>query len=164
MEQARSAPNRQAFVTTLWWWFITLLVLVILDDLTFGPFFWLIARLAGAVWAMLAVYAVYIPVQLFLVSRGTRDEPGRVAHWFLSRLDLERRYRQVQDNESKVRSRVAGGVSAVLTCLIIGGVLPPLLLWRQGFERRYVMQIAGVCSVVYATEFALLHGLVPAVI
>ncbi len=154
----------QSAWATIWWWFVTILTLVVLDDLTFGPFFWFLSRVAGALWAMLAVYVVYVPAQLFLVSRGTTDDPGGVAAWFLKRLDLQRRYREVGANEMLLRSKVAGGVSSVLMSLLIAGVLPPLLLWRQGYQRRFVMSIAVVCSVAYATEFAILHGLVPSLI
>jgi len=159
-----SAPARPALAVVLWWWAVTLAVLVVLDDLTFGPFFWAISRLAGPGWAMAAVYAIYVPVQLFLVRRGTAEEPGPVAHWFLRRLDLERRFERVGHNEERLHSRVVGAGSAVPLSLVIGGVLPPLLLWRRGFSADFVRRVAIVTAVVYATEFALLHGLLPSLV
>lgn len=160
MEPAQ-APARLPLAVVLWWWAVTLAVLVVLDDLTFGPFFWAISRLAGPGWAMAAVYAVYVPVQLFLVRRGTAEEPGPVAHWFLRRLDLERRFERVTHNEQRLRSGVVGAGSAVLLSLVIGGVLPPLLLWRRGYPVEFVRRLSVLTAFVYATEFALLHGLLP---
>lgn len=159
------SPNRhqrQSVGLTVWWWFVTLVTLVVLDDLTFGPFFWAVARLMGAVWAVAAVYAIYIPAQMFLVVRGTADSPGPVADWFLRRLDLQRRYSEVAQREGLLRSKIVGGLSSVAFSLLIGGVIPPLILWRQGYPRTFVIRIALLTSTVYATEFAVLHGLIPA--
>ncbi len=163
MTDVPTTRKRQRVAVTIWWWFVTVLTLVVLDDLTFGPFFWAISRVAGPWWAVAAVYAVYLPAQLFLVERGMRDEPGRIAAWFLRRLDLRRRYHQVSRNESHLRTRVVGVVSALVMSVFIAGVLPPLILWREGFDRVDVRRVAVLTSLVYATEFALLHGLLPAV-
>ena len=156
----RTNPTKRRLIG-LWWWAATIAILVVLDDLTFGPAFWLISRVAGPIWAVAAVYAVYVPAQLFLVARGTVDDPGRVASWFLSRLDLERRYQKVRDNERLMHSKVAGATSAVVLSLLIAGVLPPLILWRQGYSREFVLRVAVLTSVVYASEFALIHGYLP---
>jgi hypothetical protein len=162
--QDQAATPRRRLHHTIWWWTLTLVVLVVLDDLTFGPFFWVISRTAGPWWAVAAVYAVYVPVQIYLVRAGTRDHPGRLAQWFLQRLDLERRHPRIRENEHRIRSRVAGAGSAVALSLVIAGVLPPLLLWRQGYPRDFVRRLSVVTASVYATEFALLHGILPAVI
>ncbi len=164
MAEQSHADDRPSHLVTVWWWALTVATLVVLDDLTFGPLFWAIARLAGAGVAVAAVYAVYVPAQLWVLSRGVTDEPGRLATWFLQRLDLQRRAKPVQENEARVRSRVVGVGSALVLSLLIGGVLPPLLLWRRGWERRTVMQVGVATSVIYATEFALLHGIIPATI
>ena len=156
--------ERRNVWSTTWWWCLTLLTLVVLDDLTFGPAFWAISRLAGAVWAVVAIYAIYVPVQLFLVDRGTRSDPGRIASWFLTRLDLQRRHPEIRRNELRLRAKVLGLLSSVGLSLLIGGVLPPLILHRRGFPRRVVLPTALVTSLVYATEFAVLHGLIPALI
>ncbi len=146
----------------LGWWALTILILVVLDDLTFGPAFWAISRLAGPLVAVAAIYAIYLPVQVFLVARGTTEDPGRFAAFFLRRLDLERRSEQVARNERRLRSKVLGVGSALLGSLVIGGVLPPLLLWRSGMPRPQVLRLSVATSAIYATEFALLHGLLPA--
>lgn len=139
-------------------------VLTVLDDLTFGPFFWLLSRAAGPAWAVLAVYAVYVPAHLEMVRQGTAARPHRAVAWLLSRYDLQRRSRHVARNEAHLRSRVVGAGSAVALSLVIGGALPALLLWRQGFDRRFVRRLSVVTSVLYATEYALLHGLLPSLL
>lgn len=159
---AQSSNKRdQSPLETVGWWFATIATLVVLDDLTFGPIFWALAVLAGSWWAVGAVFAVYVPVQVYLVRRATEPSPGRVAAWFLHRLELERRYEPIQRNDQRVRSRVVGVVSATALSLLIGGVLPPILLYRRGWPRDDVRRLSLLTSTVYAAEFALLHGLIP---
>lgn len=161
MPQASSERLRSTLATVAWW-IATIFTLVVLDDLTFGPIFWVIARVGGAWWAVAAVFAVYVPVQVFLVRRGTAPTPGRLAAWFLSRLDLERRFEPLRTNEQRLRNQVAGVVSALALSFVIGGVLPPLLLYRRGWPRLAVRRLSIWTSVLYACEFAVLHGLIPA--
>jgi hypothetical protein len=59
---------------------------------------------------------------------------------------------------------VTGGVSAVVSSVLIAGVLPPLLLWRLGYGVAFVRRISYATSTVYATEFALLHGFLPSLV
>jgi hypothetical protein len=160
------APDRSPVSRTevVLWWAATLIVLAVLDDLTFGPVFWTLSRLVGPVVAVVAVYAVYVPVQVFLVRRATTDDPGRLARFLLARFDVQRRFQRVADNETRLRSCVVGGGSALLMSLVIGGVLAPLLLWRSGWPRRTVRRLSIATAVLYATEFAVLHGLLPSAI
>jgi hypothetical protein len=160
---ATSSPRPRRW-SVVGWWALTVLTLVVLDDLTFGPAFWAISRLAGPLVAVAAIYAVYVPVQVYLVARGTSEDPGRFAGFFLRRLDLERRNAHVARNEQHLRSRVLGAGTALVGALVIGGVLPPLLLWRRGAPRRRVLRLSVATALVYATEFALLHGLLPAAV
>jgi hypothetical protein len=146
----------------VFWWVATCAVLVVLDDLTVGPAFWALSRLAGPVVAVIAIYSVYVPGQIYLVRQATTDEPGRATRFFLRRFDVERRSPHIARNERHVRSRVVGAGSALLGTLLIAGVLPPLLLWRQGYDRTFVRRLSVATAMLYATEFALLHGLLPA--
>ncbi len=146
------------------WWIATVLTLVVLDDLTFGPIFWLISRTAGPWVAAGLALCIYTSAQVFIVYRATEEVPGRIASFFLNRLDLNRRSRHVAENERKLHSRVGGWASAILLTPVIGGVLPPLLLWRIGWDRRTVRRIVLVCAPIYAVEFAVLHGLIPALV
>lgn len=164
MAEESLVEGRPSRLVTVWWWVLTLATLVVLDDLTFGPFFWAIARFASAGVAVVAVFAIYVPAQLWVLSRAVTEDPGRLAAWFLRRLSLERRVKAVQANEQRVRARVVGVGSALLLSLLIGGVLPPLLLWHRGWNQRAVMRVGVATSFVYAAEFAFLHGIIPAAI
>lgn len=154
-------PAAPRWYATVLWWAVTLATLVVLDDFTFGPGFWLLSYFGSPLLGFLAAMAVYVPMQVFIVGRGMADEPGRVASFFLSRLDLQRRSAAIGDRERQLKSRVTGALSAVALSLVIGGVIPPLLLWRQGYERTFVRRISFVTATVYATEFAALHGALP---
>lgn len=146
------------------WWVATVLTLVVLDDLTFGPVFWLLSRTAGPWVAATAALVIYTSAQIYIVFRATEPEPGRIASFFLRRLDLARRSPAVHANEQKLRSQVVGWGSSILLTPVIGGVIPPLVLWRRGWEASAVRQVACVCAPIYAVEFALLHGLIPGLI
>lgn len=157
----RARRRRPSVVQTTFWWALTVLTLVVLDDLTFGPFFWAVSRFAGAAVAVGLIFAIYVPAQVYIVHRGMQPEPGRVAQFFLHRLDLTRRRPEIRARETQLHRRVAGGTSALLASLLIAGVLPPLLLWRAGYSRSFVSRISWATATVYAAEFALLHGFVP---
>lgn len=160
-DTTHDTPSAASRWSVIAWWVATLVTLVVLDDLTFGPVFWLISRL-GSTWLGVAVvFAVYVPAQVFIVYRGTEPEPGRVAAFFLRRFALERRVGQVARNERALQQRVLGAGTAILLSLVIGGVLPPLLLWRRGVSRTEVRRLSVVTATVYAAEFAVLHAVVP---
>lgn len=150
------------WLRTAWWWAITVVTLVVLDDLTFGPAFWAIARLLSAEAAVAAVLITYIPVQVFIVHRATSPEPGRFAAFFLNRLALERRSERIAAREKALHGKVVGAVSGTALTLVIGGVLPPLILWRTGYPTVFVRRLSWVTASLYAAEFAVLHAIVPA--
>lgn len=156
----RPQPNQPSLLTTAVWWVATIGVLVILDDLTFGPGFWILSRATSVAWGVAAVFAIYVPAQVYLVRQGTAEQPGRLASFLLGRFDLNRRSRRVQKNEQVLHSQVIGWATALILTLVIGGVLPPLLLWRQGFDRSYVRAVSVATAIVYAAEFALLHAVI----
>lgn len=161
-EEILTPVERPRWWQFILWWTITVLTLVVLDDLTFGPIFWIISRTAGPWISAALALGIYTAAQVYIVFRATEEVPGRIARFFLRRLDLNRRSRHIADNERKLRGRVAGWTSAVLMTPIIGGVLPPLLLWRMGWNRTAVRRVVLVCAPIYAMEFAILHGLLPA--
>jgi len=152
------APRR---LSTIGWWAATLLTLVVLDDLTFGPAFWLISLLGSPLAGFLTALAIYVPAQVLLVRAGTSDDPHAIARWFLDRLDLHRRFEGIATREKSLRSRVTGGVSACLLSVLIGGVIPPLVLWRHGHGQAFVRRLSYVTATIYAVEFAVIHGAVP---
>ncbi len=47
---------------------------------------------------------------------------------------------------------------------MIGGVIPPMILWRRGADPTFVRRLSVVTSTLYAAEFAFLHGWVPGTI
>jgi hypothetical protein len=153
-----------SLAATVAWWAVTLLTLVVIDDLTFGPFFWVVARLKSPWAAFFLALAIYVPVQMAVVWRGTSGSPGRIASFFLDRLKLRRRSAEVRRREARLRDHVRGTISSCLLALVIGGVLPPMLLWRAGYPSTVVRRISVLTSIVYAIEFACLHGLVPGLV
>lgn len=152
------------WVRTVGWWAATLLTLIVLDDLTFGPVFWLVSRLESPLAGFTLALVIYVPAQILLVRAGTSDSPGKVATFFLSRLDLERRSTNVAEREQRLRARVTGVISASALSLAIGGVLPPLALWRAGYGRTFVRRLSWLTATIYAVEFSLLHGYLPGTI
>lgn len=139
-------------------WVVTIVTLVILDDLLFGPIFWTIGALRGPGVAAALAFVIYFVVQIVLVHEGTRRAPRRMAAFFLRRLGLDRPADWTRPREDEIRARILGGGSAVLLSPVVGGVIPPMLLWRRGFDVRFVRRLSIVTSAVYAFEFALLHG------
>lgn len=160
------APVRtpSQMVVTAMWWLATLATLVVLDDLTFGPIFWLVSRLGSPLAGFLTALVIYIPVQVFLVFAATSGSPGRIASFFLSRLDLDRRSQSVGDRERRLHERITGVLSATGLSLVIGGVLPPLILWKAGYSRGFVRSLSLLTASVYAVEFAFFHGFIPGTI
>ncbi|MEI2699400.1 MAG: hypothetical protein V9E94_14055 [Microthrixaceae bacterium] len=42
--------------------------------------------------------------------------------------------------------------------------LPPILLWRAGYSATFVRRLSYLTAPLYAAQFALLHGIIPATI
>jgi hypothetical protein len=152
----------QRLVVVVFWWLVTLLTLIVLDDLLFGPIFWLLATREGGTVAVAAILAIYIPVQVLIVVRATSPAPGVMTRLVLGKLELARRIGPVRENEQRIHHRIAGAGSAVLLSLVIGGILPCLLLWRKGYRVEFVRRLSVVTAAVYAVEYAFLHGVIPA--
>lgn len=150
----------QSTWTTIGWWTVTIATLVVLDDLTYGPLFWLLTAAVGSLAVPIA-FVVYLAAQLYLVAHGVRDEPGRLARWMLDRLNLARSSDEVAQREQMLHQKVTSALFAVLLAPLIGGVIPPLLLWKRGWSRRAVMGLAVVTAATYAAEFAILHAWIP---
>jgi hypothetical protein len=142
----------------LFWWSVTILVLVVLDDLVFGPIFWSIAVLSRPAAVILAFFASWA-FGTWLVFRGTRSSPGRVAQFFLNRLWLERKNPHIGQRERKVRDSVTSTVAATLSTPFIGGVIPSLVLYKRDLMPvAQIRRLAVFLAALYAVEFAALHG------
>lgn len=152
-------PIRRSGRATFWW-VATVTTLVVVDDLTYGPVFWLLTGIFGRV-VIVAAFIIYFFAQLYLVNHGIKDSPGRLARAFLDRLQLSRRSDEVADRETRLHEQVTGVALACLFALLIGGILPPLLLRRRGWSRRAVQRLAVATSAIYAIEFTILHSWLP---
>ncbi len=142
----------------LFWWFVTILVLVLVDDLVFGPIFWSLAVLSRPL-AVVAAFVASWAFGVWLVFRGTRREPGRVAQFFLNRLWLERRNPDVGRRERKVRDSVTSAVAATFSTPFIGGVIPSLVLYKRDLMPvAQIRRLAVFLAALYAVEFAAIHG------
>lgn len=147
--------------SALAWWIATLAVLVVLDDLTFGPLFWLTGFLSTPQAAAAAAFVISLLVQVYVVWQGTRAQPSRPAAFMLNRLHMERRNANVAAREKAMHRKVGGAVSAILLSPVIGGIIPTMLLWKAGYSTRFVRRLSVPAAAIYAAEFALLHGLAP---
>ena len=160
-ESFRLAVAVRAKLAAVGWWLATIGLLVLLDDFTYGPVFWLLGLTAGFI-AVFVAFSIYFVVQLYLVAEGTKPVPSRAAAALLDRLRLARRSSEIGQREVRVHERVTGGLAAILLAPLIGGVLPALLLFKIGWDRSHVIAISVVTSAIYAAEFAFLHAYVPA--
>lgn len=153
-----SDGGRVRIARGLFWWSATILVLVVLDDLVFGPIFWSIALLSLPLAIALAFLASWA-FGTWLVFRGTRAEPGRIARFFLNRLWLERRNPDIARRERKVRQSVTSGVAATIATPFIGGVIPCLVLHkRDAMPVAQIRRLAVFLAALYAVEFSAIHG------
>lgn len=156
MTDASPPPLR----TTVLWWVVTIATLVVLDDLTYGPIFWLTTAVMGSA-AVVVAFVVYLVAQVYLVHHGAKETPGRLARRLLDRLRLARSSEQVAQREELLHQKVTSALVACLLAPLIGGVLPPLLLWKRGWSRGSVMLLSVVTGSIYAAEFAFLHAWIP---
>lgn len=53
---------------------------------------------------------------------------------------------------------------ALPIALVIGGVLPPLLLFRGGLSQASVRRLSWMTAAIYAAEFTYLHAYLPSVV
>ena len=154
--------NRTA--TSLFWWAATLVTLIVVDDLTYGPVFWLATRLGPTAIVVVVTFSIYWVAQVLIVRESTSETPHRVASFILDRLQLTRKNDEIHKREQSLLSRVTGATVAVPLSLVIGGILPVLLLFRAGRPVDSVRRLSLLTSAVYAAEFAYLHAYLPSVI
>lgn len=149
----------QSLLRTLYYWTILFISLLIVDDLTFGWIFWTIAQIHPLVSATLAVTA-YWSLGYWITLRGLRPDPGRIASWFLKRLQLERKNSELQAREESLKAKITSVTIAVPMSLLFGGVVTTLWLRRRDIvndsqAKRLAFWLCGL----YALEFALIHAL-----
>lgn len=138
----------------------TMATLLIVDDLVSGPMFWLLAQFNR--WGAVAIaFLVYWLGQVSVVRSLTSEKPGRWASFILRRLQPRRKSEQIERNERTIRNAVASTALALPLSLVIGGVLPPMILYSIGYTHVRVRRISLVTAAIYAIEFAFLHAYLP---
>lgn len=144
---------------TLYYWSLLLIMLFVLDDLVFGWVFWALAQVQLGTTIAIAIVSSW-SLGYWLTLRGLKPHPGKIAHFLLSRLQLERKNVELQRREQQFRDRLAAGGAAVPMTLIFGGVVTTLWLRRQGaVDEARARKLAFWLSGVYALEFAFIHAL-----
>jgi hypothetical protein len=142
----------------VFWWGVTLVTLILLDDLLFGPIFWLLSQVDRAM-ATAAAFCASFAFQVWTNWAGLRPNPGRVAQFFINRLMIARKKHQIVEREESLRRQIISGSSALGASLLVGGVIPIIFLHRKGvLGIGHLRRLALMTSAIYATEFALIHG------
>ncbi len=148
-------PSR---LRTLYYWIALFAILTVLDDLSFGWIFWALAQVSPFLSAGVA-FAIYWSIGIWLVFCGLRDDPGRIAGWFLNRFQLERKDPELRAREDQLKRRISSIAWAVPMSLLFGGVITSLWLFRRGVvDRQGARRIGILLCGIYAIEFALIHG------
>lgn len=142
----------------IFWWAATIITLVLLDDLLFGPAFWALSQV-GQVLATVTAFLASFVFQIWMTWAGLRPQPGRVAQFFVNRLMVAHKRRQITEREETLRNQITSIASAIVASLLFGGVIPVIFLHRRGMMSvGYLRRLSFVTSAVYAIEFALIHG------
>ena len=151
-------PWLRAVALNVFWWAATFAVLFLLDDMMFGPIYWALSAWSRPFSTVMA-FLGSLALQQWLVRAGTKEEPGRLARWALKRLSLERKNKEIAKREGQLRGKALGYLGAALVSLLIGGVIPILILQKYtATNRKRLLRFAWVTTIIYAAEFAALHG------
>ena len=144
---------------TLYYWTLLFAVLVVADDATFGWIFWALAQIHPLFSATIAL-VIYWTSGFWITTRGLAPEPGKVAGWFLNRLQLERGNPELRARENQLKQKITSVTIAIPMALLFGGVVVTLWLRRRGVVNDSGAYRLGfwLCG-LSALEFALIHGL-----
>lgn len=153
------ASRLSRFFRTLYYWTLLLVTLVVVDDLTFGWIFWLLSQIHPLLSALVALCA-YWAIGYWITLRGLSPEPGKVARWFLNRLQLERKNPELRAREDELQKKITSIAIAIPLSLLFGGVVTTLWLRRRDVvDDSAAKRVALVLCGLYALEFALIHAL-----
>ncbi len=142
----------------VFWWSVTLITLLILDDLLFGPIFWVLA-LVNPLLSTVVAFVASVLFQNWLIQAGLKAHPGKLATFFLNRLMLGRKNAEVARREDSIKRSAGSAIGALMVTPLIGSVIPVLLLGKHRLMSAEKLRYFSVLlSVIYAIEFALLHG------
>ena len=147
-----------SFLRTFYYWTLLLVTLVVLDDLTFGWIFWALAQIHPLISAS-AAFAIYWAMGYWIALRGLSPVPGKLASWFLARLQLEHKNPELQVREQMLKEKITSISTAIPMALLFGGVVTTLWLRRRGtVDDSGARSLAFWLCGLYALEFALIHG------
>lgn len=158
MRTTDKSPSIILRLRTFYYWTLLLAVLLVADDMVFGWVFWVLAQVNYPATIAVAFVCSWI-FGYWLTIRGLKPNPGRLAEFMLSRLQLERRHPELRKREQQLRDRfVSVGTAATMTFLF-GGVVATLWLYRGGsIHQERAHKLAFWLTGVYAVEFALIHA------
>lgn len=145
-------------VRGIFWWGITLITLFILDDLLFGPVFWVLS-VVDPVLSTGAAFIASVIFQNWLIRAGLKEQPNKAATFFLKRLMLERKNTEIAKREESIKHRAASAAGALMVTPLIGAVIPVLLLNKHNLmSTDKLRRFSVLLTFVYGIEFALIHG------
>lgn len=143
---------------TLYYWILLLLLLLIADDMVFGWIFWVLAQINLPATVAIAMVGSW-SFGYWLTLKGLNPNPGRVAKFMLSRLQLERGSAELKKREEQLREKLVSVGGAVPLTLLFGGVVTTLWLYkRASIDQRQARKFAFWLAGVYAIEFAFIHA------
>lgn len=158
MENTHVETRPQSRLRTLYYWMLLLVILVMVDDLVFGWFFWGLSQIHPLLSFVIAIMASW-SLGVWLTMRGLAPEPGRLAGWFLYRLQLERGNPELRAREDELKEKITSVGVAVPMSLLFGGVVTTLWLRRRGVvSDESAKRLAFVLCGLYAFEFATIHA------
>ena len=150
--------REQSRVRTFYYWCALFVTLVVVDDLTFGWIFWLVAQIHPLLSAAVAFVASWC-LSYWLTLQGMKESRGKIASWLLSRLQLERKNSELEQREQRLLTKITSIGIAIPMSLLFGGVVVTLWLLRRGIvTAQRARVLAFWLSAVYAVEFAVVHG------
>ncbi|HSX17811.1 MAG TPA: hypothetical protein VLE51_00430 [Candidatus Saccharimonadales bacterium] len=151
--------REQSPLRTLYYWGALFIVLLIADDATFGWIFWALAQINPFISAAAAL-VIYWSIGYWITIRGLKPDPGKVAGWFLRRLQLERKNPELRAREERLKSKITSLAVGIPMSLLFGGVLTTLWLrHRNVIDDHQARRVAFWLCGLYALEFGLIHGL-----
>jgi hypothetical protein len=151
--------RQQSTLRTLYYWMLFFVALTIADDATFGWIFWLLAQINPLVSAAIA-FTIYWTVGYWITLRGLAPESGRLAGWFLKRLQLDYKNPDLHARQEQMKSKITSVAIAAPMSLLFGGVVTTLWLHsRQVVNDEQAKKVALWLCAIYAVFFATVHAL-----
>lgn len=155
--QAQERPP--SLFRTLYYWIALLITLTVVDDWTFGWFFWALSQYDLVLSAVLA-FTIYWALGYWITLRGLTPNPGKVAGWFLNRLQLgHTKNHEIHSMEERLQAKITSIGLAVPMSLLFGGVFTTLWLRRrQLVDDQSAKRLGLLLCGLFAIEVAAIHA------